>query len=273
MSVIDGTSYAMGRSDPETRRLQLQGSIYAPATAALISAAGIGAGQTVVDIGCGAGDVTMLLALGVGESGTVIAVDNDPAMIELTRQRVEDAGLRNVELRTADALTPPLEPASVDAVVGRLILIHLADRAAAVARFGQLLKPGGTLLLMEFDTSQARSVPSVPQFDRTVSAISAALRRAGADPDLGSALPLILHQSGFGRVDGMITGPVCGDPGTAATYAATTLGSLWPLAAPQDPDCSSPAAIAATTDALRAELNAAAAVACFPQLIGAWSAR
>ena len=74
------------------------------------------------DLGCGAGDVSMLAAESVGPSGTVFGVDRDPAILELARSRAKQAGLANVSF-WEDRLET-LEPAEqFDAVVGRLVLL------------------------------------------------------------------------------------------------------------------------------------------------------
>ena len=73
----------MGRSAQEGRRLQLQAEMYAPHTEHLFRLAGIGPGMTVVDVGCGPGDVTRLLARMVGPSGFVTGIDMDPAVLRV----------------------------------------------------------------------------------------------------------------------------------------------------------------------------------------------
>lgn len=94
--------YVLGRSTAETERLQLQASVLAPHSAHLLRLAGIASGMRVLDIGCGAGDVSLLLAELVGPHGAVIGVDLDPAMLELARARTARAGLDNVSYVEAD---------------------------------------------------------------------------------------------------------------------------------------------------------------------------
>ncbi len=86
----DPAGYALGRSDAEADRLQLQHLIYGGATRALLVAAGIEPGIRVLDVGSGGGDVALLLADLVGPAGEVVGVEVAPetiALAERTRSR------------------------------------------------------------------------------------------------------------------------------------------------------------------------------------------
>jgi cyclopropane fatty-acyl-phospholipid synthase-like methyltransferase len=69
--------YVLGHSDAELERLRLQSAIYAGVTRRLIRECGIAPGMRVLDIGCGVGDVAMLVADAVGPAGKVVAVDRE----------------------------------------------------------------------------------------------------------------------------------------------------------------------------------------------------
>jgi tRNA A58 N-methylase Trm61 len=79
--------YVMGHADLEIERLQLQASIIAGVTQRLIQECGIRPGMRVLDLGCGAGDVSMLLVEAVGDAGSVVAIDHEPRAIEIARAR------------------------------------------------------------------------------------------------------------------------------------------------------------------------------------------
>ena len=140
MTESDG--YLLGRAASEIDRLRLQAEIYAPHSEHLFALAGVGPGMRVLDIGCGAGDVTMAAARLVGPSGSVIGVDLDADVLELARARAAEAGLGNVSFVRATLPDVALaEP--VDALIGRLVLIHLTDPVDAVRRLTGLVRPGG----------------------------------------------------------------------------------------------------------------------------------
>ena len=98
-------SYVLGRSDAETKRLILQHRIYGPITRRLFEAAGIGAGMKVLDIGSGAGDVSLLLADLVGPRGQVMGVDLNPGILATAQARAEAAGAKNVTFRSGEPAT------------------------------------------------------------------------------------------------------------------------------------------------------------------------
>jgi tRNA A58 N-methylase Trm61 len=89
-------TYAMGRTEAEERRLQLQAALHEPDTRRLFEAAGIGAGMKVLDLGSGAGDTAMLAAEMVGPTGRVVGVDMNATILETARRRALEAGHANI---------------------------------------------------------------------------------------------------------------------------------------------------------------------------------
>ena len=77
----------------------------------MLAAHGIGGGHTVVDYGCGPGYLTLAAAELVGPAGKVYAVDKEPSMVELVKQRSDEAGLSNVEAVWNDGSDAPLPDA------------------------------------------------------------------------------------------------------------------------------------------------------------------
>lgn len=106
----------------------------------------------VVDVGAGTGVMLPLLAPHVGR---VIAVDASAAMLKGARKRVEEMGWSNVEIRHGSAEHLPLEDASMDVAVLTLVMIYTHRPQAALEEVHRVLKPGGTVLVMDM---QAHSV-------------------------------------------------------------------------------------------------------------------
>jgi ubiquinone/menaquinone biosynthesis C-methylase UbiE len=109
---------------------------------------------TVLDLGCGTGSLSLLLA---AAGHHVRGLDASRQMISLAR--VKTAGLP-VELTQGDAAEPPYEPASADVVLCRHVLWALEDRDAVMARWVRLLKPGGRLVLVEGSWSTGAGLPA-----------------------------------------------------------------------------------------------------------------
>jgi ubiquinone/menaquinone biosynthesis C-methylase UbiE len=142
------TSYVLGHTDREQSRLMQQARFLASATRHFFADAGIAAGMRVLDIGCGMGDVTMIVAELVGPTGKVVAIDFDQASVDTARGRISALGFENATFHQAD-LTAFRDPDPFDAIVGRLVLEFVPDPIAVVCHLSELLRPGGIMALQE----------------------------------------------------------------------------------------------------------------------------
>jgi len=115
-------------------------------TALLLRRLGLAGGESVLEIGCGTGALTVPLATEVGERGRVIAVDISEPMLGAARQRVGEHGLRNVTLLHGDAQVFDFEPAAFDLATSRMGIMFFADPVAAFRNIGGALKPSGRLV-------------------------------------------------------------------------------------------------------------------------------
>jgi SAM-dependent methyltransferase len=98
-----GVPYILGHSDAELRRLMLQAAILKPITRRLLLEGGLQPGMRVLDIGCGSGDVSLLLAEMVGSTGSVVGIDRGPAAVALVRDRARAAGRPGITFHEAAA--------------------------------------------------------------------------------------------------------------------------------------------------------------------------
>lgn len=109
----------------------------------------IHAGETVLDIGCGAGMDLLLAAQCTGPTGRAIGVELTPQMRERALTSARAAGLSNVEVRAGDAETLPIEGGCVDVVISNGVLNLVPDKKKAYAEIARVLRPGGRLLLAD----------------------------------------------------------------------------------------------------------------------------
>jgi len=140
--------YVLGHTDREQLRLIRQARVLAPFTEHFLRDAGIVPGMRVLDVGCGMGDVAMLVARLVGPAGKVVSIDLDQASVETARRRASTAGLDNATFHRAD-ISAFTDPKPFHAIVGRLVLEFLPDTSAIISRLCGLLMPDGTIALQE----------------------------------------------------------------------------------------------------------------------------
>ena len=107
----------------------------------------IHAGDTVLDIGCGAGMDLLLAARRVGPAGRAIGVDMTDAMVERASASARALGLAQVEVRKGDATSLPVESSSVDVVISNGVINLVPEKERAFAEIVRVLKPGGRLQL------------------------------------------------------------------------------------------------------------------------------
>ncbi len=100
-----GYQFGSGIGEDEVARLEVQGAALAPATRMIFAEAGIRPGMRVLDIGCGAGDVTFVAADLVGPDGSVVGVDRSPDALARARLRAEQRGLTQVSSSRATSTT------------------------------------------------------------------------------------------------------------------------------------------------------------------------
>lgn len=100
-------------------------------------------GDTVLDLGSGAGNDCFVARAETGESGKVIGVDFTPKMIQLARKNAEKLGYNNVEFRQGDIEELPVSDNSVDVVVSNCVLNLVPDKAKVFSEIKRVLRPGG----------------------------------------------------------------------------------------------------------------------------------
>jgi SAM-dependent methyltransferase len=207
---VDGEPYAnerddyvLGHSQREYQRLVLQARVWEPSTRLALERVGLAAGARALDVGCGPGEAMRLMAERVAATGSVVGLDLDANLGTVALDALRKRGPDVYRFVAGDiAQMESVTGAPFDLVFARLLLFHMHQPAQILQRLWQWVKPGGVLLVMDYDTTGIRSLPQHPAIERSLRLITDAFRRAGRDIEIGSRMPCLFDAAGIGAPDG-----------------------------------------------------------------------
>ena len=199
----DDPTYSLALSDQEVERYRFMAQMARVTEAAHWDQAGIVAGATIADIGCGPGLVLAELADVVGPGGQVLGVDREADAVDTARHLLDEAGATNVTVTRADAWATGIEPGSIDVVNIRHVLAHNteANRRRIVSHAFDLLAPGGSMYLVDADLTGARMDPHDADVRDLMDRYCEHLRDTGRDAELGPTLGSLAESEGFTGVE------------------------------------------------------------------------
>ncbi len=157
-------------------------------------------GSVVLEAGCGVGAQTVTLAAR-SPGARFVSVDISPESVAEARGRVEAAGLVNVEVRHGDVLAAGFEAASFDHVFVCFLLEHLARPVEALQHLAHLVRPGGSVTVIEGDHGSAYFHPASVAADEAIACLVELQRRAGGDGLIGRRLYPLMVEAGLSGVE------------------------------------------------------------------------
>jgi ubiquinone/menaquinone biosynthesis C-methylase UbiE len=190
-------------SNEEHLRCDVMQEIYGEFTKDVLTESGISQGLNVLDLGCGQGTLSAMLADLVGPTGSVTGLDKNQNLIALARHRADAAGARHVRFMEADLndVSLPIDDEQYDAVVARLVLFALKDPIETIRRMSRQLSPGGRIVLMELDNQWLqtgyRAWPTCPLVDKLSDLFLTAARQTGLHLDIAVNLYPTLIAAGL----------------------------------------------------------------------------
>lgn len=196
MNSLATNDYVLGHTNHELERLVSQGAFFGELTGQVLRAAGLAPGMHVLDVGCGAGDVSFLAASLVGPHGSVVGIDRSKEAVAFAAQRARDAGVTNVRFDVRDVNDPGLTR-RFDAVVGRLVLMYFPNPAEVLRCLTRLVVPGGIVAFHEIDGGYTLAEPHVPLYAECISRIVETLLRSKANPRMGMKLIQTFRHAGL----------------------------------------------------------------------------
>ncbi len=231
-----GPGYFLGHSEIELNRLMAQAIALRPITERLLRSAGLQPGMRVLDIGCGAGDVSMLAAELVGPRGAVVGIDPAAPALALARARMLRQGLQTIEFRQTSA-ADLVDPLPFDFVVGRYVLLHQPDPAAMIRDAAARLPQGGIVAFHEIDMRTSfHSLPAAPRFDALAEEVMAAIRADVPHPDAAARLVSLFIDAGLSPPTLFCERPAgAGARSTINRWLATSVASIRELNRPTEP--------------------------------------
>jgi 2-polyprenyl-3-methyl-5-hydroxy-6-metoxy-1,4-benzoquinol methylase len=225
-----GSTYVLGHADAEVQRLLLQGRLYDGHTEYALRLAGLREGMRVLDIGCGPGDVSFIAARIVGPSGSVLGVDAAEDVIEIANARAHHQDSVNVGFQHC-AVDQIAADARFDAVIGRLILMHLPDPVAALRQLAGLVRPGGLIAFSENDITATHTAPMIPEFQAIIDSITQSFQVMGLHPAFGTTLHSVFQRAGLPTPHMTYSAPVGGPNDTdIARYGVLVWRLVQPVA-------------------------------------------
>jgi SAM-dependent methyltransferase len=191
--------------------LGLRNDVYRRPLATALDRLGLREGWRCVDVGAGAGDVTVALAEMVGRDGRIYAVDSDPASRDVVAEAAAAASMAQVFAIT-QAAEDLILPEAVDLAFCRFLLMHVVAPLPAIRRMGATVRPGGWVVCQEPITSAGR-----------VGGVSMSMPDA-RHPDIGALLPGLALDAGLEVVDAWAEAPAGAGPGPVSDYLAALTG-------------------------------------------------
>jgi SAM-dependent methyltransferase len=154
------------------------------------------AGSSVLEAGCGVGAQTVTLAQRSPEA-RITSIDISESSLAEARNRVERAGITNVEFGRADVFGLPFEPESFDHVFVCFLLEHLSRPVAALEKLRDLLRPGGTITVIEGDHGSAYFHPDSEAARDAIRCQVELQSAAGGDANIGRRVYPLMTEAGL----------------------------------------------------------------------------
>ena len=263
--------YVLGHSVEELNRLIDQARLFGELTEDVFVRAGIGPGMRVLDVGCGAGDVSFLLARIVGPSGAVVGVDRSKDAVAMANARARAMGLAQVSFSQGELEDISLDQ-TLDAAVGRFVLMYSSEPSIALRRVAANVRAGGIVAFQEMNVAEAKSFPQVDLFEQSMRLIVETLDREKVKTLMGLRLYRTFVEAGLPPPQMIMGARVEGNSDSLGYHIiAQVVKSLLPVMEKLGIANEKEIQIETLAQRLRDEVLSRGAVIILPPLVGAWT--
>ena len=226
----------------------------------------------VLDIGCGVGDVSLLVAKLVGSTGAVVGVDQDAGALSIASERAAALGTQNVSFVHGDFRKCDC-PGPFDAVTGRYVLMYQANPVAAIQSILTRLKPRGLAVFQELDMSRVPVTrPKLPLFEKCFRWARVANRKSKVNVRMGLDLYSAFIAAGLPepmvRMDTIIG---AGPDFAGVDILAQSMRSILPTLERASIATAEEVEIDTLADRLRAELASSHGVVTWSPIVTVWA--
>lgn len=263
--------YVLGHSAEELNRLIDQARFFGELTEEVFVRAGIGPGMRVLDVGCGAGDVSFLLARMVGPSGEVVGIDRSEQAVSMATARAQAMGLAQNSFSQGEIEDISLDQ-PVDAAVGRFVLMYSPEPSIALRRVAANVRTGGIVAFQEMNVEEAKSFPQVDLFEESMRLIIETLDREKVKNLMGLRLYGTFVEAGLPPPQMIMGARVEGNSASlGCQIIAQVVKSLLPVMEKLGIANEKEIQIETLAQRLLDEVHSRGAVIVLPPLVGAWS--
>jgi len=190
------SNYILQVGSQGSSRLERINNICGPYSQRFLTSTGLTQGITVLEIGCGTGNMTTWIAQQVGPTGSVIAVDISDQQLEIAKHAAEKQGLNNIEF-----IHSPIEEftldAPVDMIYSRFVLMHLTQPTSTINKLKLFLKPNGIIACEEPAFTSIITAPRHDIIEKLTKLSFEWGKKHGCDYDLGDKLYSMINALEF----------------------------------------------------------------------------
>ena len=192
--------YAIRGGNEGKERLDVLARVLLPTTTQLLERVGLTTGMECLDVGCGGGHVTILMAGIVVPEGRVIGTDTDAEILALAREDAKTANITNIEFQQQDACAS-LWHNEFNVVYARFLLSHLNEPENCLASMVDACLPGEVIVIEDTDFSGSFSYPPCGAYERHKELYQELVQLRGGDSNIGPKLPAMLYRAGIQDIE------------------------------------------------------------------------
>ncbi len=189
--------YVLGSTNQEVKRLDIQSAIFEKETLQTLKHAGIKTDMRCLDLGCGTGNTSLLIADLVGKSGKVYGLDVNRYNINICKRKAAGKDVNNIQFVVGDVYNTKFENSSFDFVFSRFLFQHLPDPQKALKEMLRLTCKGGIIVVEELDHGSWLSYPHDPNLEKLRGAYVKLLQLTGSDPFVARKLYKLFLETGL----------------------------------------------------------------------------